>query len=117
MAYPQYIEASLLEIDGNSCGSLSHTLELDTSGSTPEYNLVSGAGDFDYATAWRVTPSGGSTTWRMRIYYTGGGSCNGFHDFIRKTAADDPTGDYCILASDGSPDCSAGKASCSETFL
>lgn len=109
MSYPAFIEASLVEIDGTSCGTLTQRMELDSNASPPEYNAMSGQGDFDYAKAWRTDLGGGNYTWELRIRYSGGGACDGFHDFLRSTAADDPTGDYCLKSGGGS-DCDAGKA-------
>ena len=45
MPNPTYIKATLDEINGNSCGALSHRMKMVPSSSPPEY-LIDGAGDF-----------------------------------------------------------------------
>ena len=108
MPYPTFVMAALVEIDGESCGSLSHRLEFDSTASPPAYNKV-GSGDFIYAKCWRTDLGGGNYTWDLKLRYTGAGPCNGLYNFRLSTAADDPVGPYCIYSS-GNIDCAAGKA-------
>ncbi len=107
MPYPTYVKASLIEIDGNSCGTLEHRLEWKVGATPPEYTEIDGGGDFFSCRCYQATENN-ETTWRLDLVYRELATCRGSHAFIRGTAADDPTGDYCI--DDGGPDCSKGKA-------
>jgi hypothetical protein len=107
MPYPTFILVTLNEINGSSCGTLSHRMEL-TGSSPPQYTL-SGSGSFTGGTNTRVDLGGGNYTWELAIRYSVSGPCRGNFVFGRTTAADDPTGDFCRLQS-GTPNCSAGKA-------
>jgi hypothetical protein len=111
MSYPESMETFLVSVDGNSCGTLKHLVELNSNVNPPEYREVSGGGDFDYVRCWRIDDGSGGQTWRMDIWYNGGTlSCTGYHACRRNADGDDPTGDYCYY--DGSStDCSKVEAS------
>lgn len=109
MSLPNFVLASLIEIDGSSCGSLSHRMELVASSSPPEYRET-GSGDFAYASLIQVTKSGGTKTWDITIVYLNSSSpCNGAHTFRRDPDADDPDGNFCVRVGSGI-DCTKGKA-------
>jgi len=106
MAYPDEVTASVIEIGGNSCGTLQGLMRFDTTATPPEYYLVEG--DFAYARLWRIDTGGQNYTWQLKVYAVSG-TCVGLHNFRLTQAADDPVGDYCYFADD-QIDCSMGKA-------
>lgn len=107
-AYPTYVLVSLLEINGNSCGTLEQRCEWVPDADPPTYSRTS-TGSLPVCQVKRTTLSGGSVTWDL-MAYAPSGTCIGFHAMRRTTASDDPTGNYCIL-SGSTIDCDAGKAS------
>lgn len=107
MSYPNEVTADLVEINGSSCGTITGVLEFVDGSDPPEY--INNSGDYAYARLWQIDLANGSYSWQLRLYYRGGGSCAGLHDFQLTTPADDPVGNYCKLAS-GQVDCGAGKA-------
>lgn len=110
MSLPTFVLATLSEINGTSCGSLSHRMKLEASSDPPEY-FIDGSGDFQYANLKQVTKADASKTWDITIVYLNSSSpCTGIHTFRRDPSADDPTGNFCIRAGSG-VDCSKGKAS------
>lgn len=107
MPYPNEVTADLLEINGNSCGVITGTLEFVDDADPPEY--IRTAGNYPYARLWRIDLGNGSYTWQLKILYRAGGPCIGMHNFRLSTAADDPVGNYCKYAG-AQIDCTAGKA-------
>lgn len=105
---PTYVLVSLLEINGNSCGTIEQRCQRVPNADPPEYKQT-GAGDLPFCQVKRTVLSGGAVTWDLTTYALSG-TCAGFYSLRRTTAADDPTGNYCVL-SGSTTDCDAGKAS------
>lgn len=106
-AYPDYVLVSLLEIGGNSCGTIQQRCEWVADADPPTYTRTN-AGDMPMCQLKRTILGGGAVTWDLTLF-TSIGACAGFHFMRRSTAADDPTGNYCKL-SGSTIDCDAGKA-------
>lgn len=112
---PTKILVDLDEINGTSCGSLSHQFELDENANPPRYNPVSGQGPFMSGHLLAIKDTNGDIiNWDLVIvYFNFGHSCHGLHAFRLSTASEDPLGGYCKW--DGSAtDCADGKASVEE---
>lgn len=117
MSYPTDITCTLTEVNGGSCVSPqpSHLLQFVLGSDPPKYQAATGQGDFTSATLWKSTDANNNTTWRLKVTYQDRGhACDGQHDLIRATAADDPTGDF-YGDDSGTPDSSLAKATCSDT--
>lgn len=106
-SYPTFIEASLISIAGQSCGTVTQLMEIDETVTPPEYNALSG-NDMDYAKMVRTDLGGQNYTWDLTVRYNAGTACDGWHNFSRANPADDPTGDFCLSTGSG-PDCNEGK--------
>lgn len=94
---PVYVLASLISIDGNSCGVLDHILQR-VDGSDPlMYKEILGGGDFpSCCRLTRMHLGGGVYTWELVISYSGGGDCDGDWWF-RRTATSTDMDNYSIL--------------------
>jgi hypothetical protein len=109
MPYPSSLTAQLIQINGNSCGTISGILQFDDEAPSPEYYLTEG--DFSYARIWQDDIGGGQKTWYMKLYYQGVGSpCFGLYTFRLSEDADNPVGDYCRWTG-SAINCSTGQAS------
>jgi hypothetical protein len=107
--YPPHFVAELTTVNGSACGTPHHVCDIDETVNPPEYNEVPAQGHFDYVWMRRVTLTGGTVTWRMKIKYDVTGPCRGTHDFQRVPNADDPIGYFHKIAQ-GQPDQTKGTA-------
>ncbi len=105
MAYPTYVMVTLENIGSTTCGK-STRMVFNGSATPPRYDMISG-GDFQFASLTRKM-EGEEVIWELRLYRMAT-PCQGNRYFRRSPAADDPTGDFCLLVNNAL-DCDGGKA-------